>query len=82
MRPPVLATKHSKPNDTENTALDRTAQAEAAYQKGHDALTAGKKMIAIEQFKFACERLDAKSCFNVGLLFEGHLMSSNARFNL
>jgi uncharacterized protein len=69
-RPPIPVTTHLEPSESERQALDRKALAVAAYQKGHDALTAGRRMLAIEQFEFACERLDAKSCFNVGLLVE------------
>ena len=69
-RPPIPVTIHMDPSESERKALDRKALAEAAYQKGHDALTAGRQLLAIEQFEFACERLDAKSCFNVGLLVE------------
>ena len=69
-RPLVTLAIHAEPNEAESKALDRKAQAEAAYQKGHDALTAGRQSLAIEQFEFACKRLDAKSCFNVGLLLE------------
>lgn len=68
--PPIPVTIHMEPSESERKAHDRKVLAEAAYQKGHDALTAGKQLLAIEQFEFACERLDAKSCFNVGLLFE------------
>ena len=70
-RPPIPVTIHMDPSESERKVLDRKALAEAAYQKGHDALTAGKRLLAIEQFEFACERLDAKSCFNIGLLVEG-----------
>lgn len=77
-QPPIAVTINTEPSEAQAKALDRKALAEAAYQKGHDALTAGRQLLAIEQFEFACERLDAKSCFNVGLLIETQARESRS----
>ncbi len=72
-KPPIPVTIDSEPN----TAYQKII-AEAAYQKGHDALAAGKQLIAIEQFEFACKRRNAKSCFNVGLLVEHQIREASS----
>jgi uncharacterized protein len=63
--PTIMVNQHS-----DSDTFWRAAQAEEGYQKGHDALAAQRPDIAIRQFEYSCEKGNAKSCFNVGLLTE------------
>lgn len=40
------------------------------YDRGHDAMIAGEKVIALAAFDRSCAMGNAKSCYNVGLLSE------------
>lgn len=47
--------------------------ADVLYAKGHDALSANRSDIALRLFSLACEKGDARSCFNVAQITKEQL---------
>jgi len=53
------------------------AEAELAYEMGHDALAAKREQLAMQLFSLACEQGDPRSCHNVGVLAEEEMRAAN-----
>jgi hypothetical protein len=61
----VSAMRSSRPD-----LAKRAAEAQLAYEMGHDALAAKREDVALDHFTRACKNGDPRGCYNVGVLTE------------
>jgi TPR repeat protein len=67
----VPATSSDRPD-----LAKQAAEAQLAYEMGHDALAAKREDIALVQFGRACENRDPRGCYNVAALTEPKISES------